>query len=68
MRPSKQEFFACGRARKGCNLIAQDFLAEEYSENIFEFLDLGNEGENIKYWHSQSDDFKVNKSCGEGSP
>ena len=37
-------------------------------ESVFEFLDPGNEGENIKYWHSESDDFKVNESCGEGSP
>lgn len=38
-------------------------------ENVFEFLDPGSNGENIIYWHSQSDDSDtVNDSYDEDTP
>ena len=37
-------------------------------ESIFEFLDPGNKGENINYWHSDDSATVNNKRCDEDAP
>ena len=46
-------------------LFIQDFLTELIN---FEFLDPGNKGENISYWHSDDSATVNNQKCDEDAP
>ena len=37
-------------------------------ESVFEFLDPGNKGENISYWHSDDSATIYNQRCDEDAP